>query len=240
MDENSSVVFKATNNGLILIMKDEDDFEKTYDQIGKKLAAAGKFFKGASLVVKYRGKKLSSDEEEKICNLMSDKTEARIIAFEEDTNYEPNADLNVLENSFNIEENNKPASYIKKFFFKGIEEGITKFYRGTVRSGQLLNFNGNVVILGDVNPGAEVQATGNIIIMGTLRGTVHAGMDGNKEAIIAALSFQPVQLRIASVITRPPDDVEDKGSMVPEVTYIPEIAYIKEDMVYIERLLPQR
>ncbi|HHY23721.1 MAG TPA: septum site-determining protein MinC, partial [Clostridiaceae bacterium] len=175
MEENSSVVFKATNNGLILIMNDEYDFEEIYAQVEKKLAAAGKFFKGASLVVKYRGRKLSADEEEKICYLMSEKTEAKIIAFEEDCNY----DSNILENSFDFEENDKPVSYIKKFYFKGIEEGVTKFYRGTVRSGQLLNFDGNVVILGDVNPGAEVEATGNIVIMGTLRGTVHAGMDGN-------------------------------------------------------------
>lgn len=230
VEENSSVVFKATNNGLILIMNDEYDFEEIYAQVEKKLAAAGKFFKGASLVVKYRGRKLSADEEEKICYLMSEKTEAKIIAFEEDCNY----DSNILENSFDFEENDKPVSYIKKFYFKGIEEGVTKFYRGTVRSGQLLNFNGNVVILGDVNPGAEVEATGNIVIMGTLRGTVHAGMDGNKEAIIAALSLQPVQIRIASVITRPPDDAGEKVPMVPE------IAYVKEDMIYIERFLSQR
>ena len=230
MDENNSIVFKATNNGLILLMKEDEDFEKIYDQVEKKLASAGRFFKGASLVVKYRGKTLSPDEAERISQLMSDITEAEILAFDEDTNHDPN----VLENSFDIEENDQPVSYIKEYYFKGIEEGVTKFYRGTVRSGQLLNFNGNVVILGDVNPGAEVQATGNIIVMGTLRGTVHAGMDGNREAIVAALNLQPVQLRIASIITRPPDDTGVKGPMVPE------IAYVKEDMVYIERFLPQR
>lgn len=230
MEENGIVIFKATNNGLVLIMKKEDDFDEIYAQIEKKLAAAGKFFKGASLVVKYRGRKLSADEEEKICQLMSNKTEAKIITFEEDTNY----DQNVLESNLSFEENDKPAFYIKKFYFKGIEEGVTRFYRGTVRSGQLLNFNGNIVILGDVNPGAEVEAAGNIIIMGTLRGTVHAGMDGNKESIIAALSLQPVQIRIANVITRSPDNAEEKAPMVPE------IAYVKDDTIYIERFLIQR
>lgn len=114
MSENSSVVFKATNNGLILIMKDEDDFEKIYAQVEKKLAAAGKFFKGASLIVKYRGKKLSTDRAKKISSLMSDKTEAEVIAFEEDTNYDPDA----LEDGQDIEETDKPISYIKKFILE--------------------------------------------------------------------------------------------------------------------------
>ncbi|NSW89507.1 MAG: septum site-determining protein MinC [Firmicutes bacterium] len=230
MDENSSIIFKATNNGLILIMKEEDDFEKIYEQIGKKLTAAGKFFKGASLVVKYRGKKLLQDEAEKLCRLMSDKTEAEITAFEEDTDYDPK----ISEDGVEVEENRGAIPYVKSYYFEGIEEGITKFYRGTVRSGQLVSFNGNLVILGDVNPGAEVQATGNIIVMGSLRGIVHAGMDGNKEAIIAALNLQPVQLRIANIITRPPDEIKGKGPIAPE------IAYIKDELVYIESFLPQR
>ena len=230
MEENKSIIFKATNNGLILIINEADDFEKIYRQVEKKLNAAGRFFKGASLVVKYRGKKLTQDEEEKLCRLMSEKTEAEITAFEEDKGY----DAKMPEEDFEIGENNGAVSYTRSFYFRGIEEGITKFYKGTVRSGQLISFNGNLVILGDVNPGAEIQAAGNIIVMGFLRGIVHAGMDGNKEAIVAALNLQPVQLRIANIITRPPDETESKGAMAPE------IAYIKDEQVYIERFLPQR
>jgi septum site-determining protein MinC len=230
MEENNSIIFKATNNGLILIMNESDDFEKIYEQVKKKLNAAGRFFKGSSLTVKYKGRKLTEDEEEKLCRLMSEMTEAEIKSFEEDKDY----DMKVPDKNFEVEENNEPVLYISSFYFKGIEEGITKFYKGTVRSGQLVSFDGNVVILGDVNPGAEIQATGNIIVMGYLRGIVHAGMDGNKEAIVAALNLQPVQLRIANIITRPPDGTENKGAIVPE------IAYIKDEQVYIERFLPQR
>ncbi len=119
-------------------------------------------------------------------------------------------------------------------FFKGIEEGRTKFYRGTIRSGQLITFDGNLVILGDVNPGAVIEATGNIVVMGLLRGVVHAGSDGNKEAIVAALGLNPTQLRIADIITRPPDE---KGTSANQV---PELAYVKGDMLFVERFLPQR
>lgn len=115
-----------------------------------------------------------------------------------------------------------------------MEEGITKFYRGTVRSGQLVNFDGNLVVVGDVNPGGEIIATGNVVIMGSLRGIVHAGANGNKEAIVVALNLQPTQLRIADVITRAPDEKDTGGQFTPE------LAYIKDDIVYIERYLPSR
>ncbi|NLC69587.1 MAG: septum site-determining protein MinC [Clostridiaceae bacterium] len=230
MEDNNNIVFKATNNGLILIMNESDDFEKIYGQVEKRLNAAGRFFKGSSLAVRYRGKKFTEDEEEKLRRLMEEKTEAEIKSFEEDKGY----DVKIPDKNFEIEENDEPGQYFSSFYFRDIEEGITRFYKGTVRSGQLISFNGNVVILGDVNPGAEIQAAGNIIVLGYLRGIVHAGMDGNKEAVVVALNLQPVQLRIANIITRPPDGTENKGAIVPE------IAYIKDDQVYIERLLPQR
>lgn len=119
----------------------------------------------------------------------------------------------------------------EKQCFKGIDEGITKFCRGTVRSGQMIDFNGNVIIIGDVNPGGEIKATGNIIVLGSLKGLVHAGSDGNKKAIVVSLNLQPTQLRIAGIITRPPDEKGSKGLIIPE------LAYIKDDKIYIERFL---
>lgn len=97
----------------------------------------------------------------------------------------------------------------------------------TLRSGQSIQYNGNVVVMGDVNPGAEVVATGNIIIMGVLRGVVHAGAAGNEEALVLAFRLQPTQLRIASHITRPPDGESLESDQ-------PELARIKNGVVTIE------
>lgn len=225
MAENG-VTFKATVNGLIIVMKEEDDFETTVLQIDRKLESSGRFFKGASLAVKYRGKKLTPDEEKKIVDLMEEKTGAQIQSFEEYTE-EPLAQQTV-----------KPAqskSKMKKhMYFKGVDEGEAKFYRGTVRSGQLVKSEGNLVVIGDVNPGGEVCAAGNVVVMGSLRGIVHAGSDGNSEAVVVALNLQPMQLRIAGIITRSPDERETRNSFVPE------LAYVKDNLVYIERFLPQR
>lgn len=224
--EESIISFKATVNGLILIMREEDDFEVILEHIEKKVATSGKFFKGASIGVKYRGKKLSDVEERKISALLAAKTGAEIKSFEEDA--EP-PERNQAPEMEQVRERPK----MKMLYFKGIDEGMTKFYTGTVRSGQLVTFQGNVVIIGDVNPGGQVEAAGNVIVMGSLRGIVHAGADGNKEAVIAALNLQPTQLRIADVITRSPDVKETRTVLIPEM------AFVKDELVYIERFLPQ-
>ena len=92
--------------------------------------------------------------------------------------------------------------------FNGIYEGKTKFIRKTVRGGQSVNFPGNIVIIGDVNSGAEVYAGGNIIVLGSIKGNVFAGTTGNSKAIIAAFSLQPEILKIGDIITISPDDSE--------------------------------
>lgn len=83
MEENV-ISFKASVNGLILIMREEDDFETVLEHVEKKLESSGRFFKGASLAVKYRGRKLSTAQEQQIAELLTKKTNAEIKSFEED------------------------------------------------------------------------------------------------------------------------------------------------------------
>lgn len=103
----------------------------------------------------------------------------------------------------------------------------TILIKRTVRSGQCIQFDGNVVVMGDVNPGSEIIASGNIVVMGALRGVVHAGATGNEEATVSAFKLQPTQLRIANHITRAPDG----DYPIPEH---PETARIKDGVVVIE------
>lgn len=115
--------------------------------------------------------------------------------------------------------------------FDGVNEQQTVVVQRTLRSGQSVRFNGNVVILGDVNPGAEVTAAGNVVVMGVLRGMVHAGATGDQNAVVVAFRLQPTQLRIADYIARSPDG-EFGG---PER---PEIARVKDGTVTIEAFPP--
>ena len=91
--------------------------------------------------------------------------------------------------------------------------------RRTVRSGQAVQHPGHVVIIGDVNPGAEVIAGGDIVIWGKLRGVVHAGASGDDQAVVCALQLRPTQLRIGSHIARTPED-EEKAIVRPEMAFV--------------------
>ena len=91
-------------------------------------------------------------------------------------------------------------SSIKRAFEKEIAVSETKFHRGSLRSGQKLETEGSIVIIGDVNSGAEVIASDNIVVLGALRGLAHAGAKGNTQAIIAAGLLDTVQIRISNIV----------------------------------------
>lgn len=114
---------------------------------------------------------------------------------------------------------------IKKVFSEEIESSETKFYRGSMRSGKKVEYEGSIVILGDVNAGAEIVAGENIIVLGILRGIAHAGAKGNKKAMIAAAQIEAPQLRIANLVKEMQKEEEPSRK-----TY----AYIKEQEIVIE------
>ena len=102
-------------------------------------------------------------------------------------------------------------------------------HRGTVRSGDRISSNGNLCIIGDVNPGAIVSANKNIYVWGKLLGIAFAGKGGDKKASIASLYLKPVQLRIADVIAIGPKDKPK--------SYYPEIAVIDQKTIAINPYL---
>ncbi|HSL44158.1 MAG TPA: septum site-determining protein MinC [Anaerolineales bacterium] len=91
----------------------------------------------------------------------------------------------------------------RKFSVEDLGEETALFLNRTLRSGTRVEFSGHVVVLGDVNPGAEIVADGSVMIWGRLRGMVHAGAKGNKNAVICALDLSPTQLRIADEVAAP-------------------------------------
>lgn len=115
---------------------------------------------------------------------------------------------------------------IKKAFSQEIKDSKTKFYKGSLRSGQRIEYEGSIVVIGDVNAGAEVIAAENIAIIGGLRGLAHAGAKGNKKAIIAANKIECPQIRIADKIKEfEQEEKEEKFKY----------AFINdEDMIFVE------
>jgi len=105
------------------------------------------------------------------------------------------------------------------------------FHYATLRSGQQIIHNHSIVIMGDVNNGARVEAGGNVIVIGKLKGVVHAGLNGTDNAYIVALDMKPVQLRINNSYGRASDEAMNETSSTQ-----PQIAYVEDGMIAIETI----
>ena len=119
-------------------------------------------------------------------------------------------------------------------FLRRQEESTGQFYKGTLRSGQVLECESSVVIVGDVNPGAKIVARGNIVVLGSLDGNAYAGAAGNSESFVAALHMNPIQIKIADVIGRSEDKSPLERLRGRKKQLEPQVAYIKEEAICID------
>lgn len=108
----------------------------------------------------------------------------------------------------------------RKFAVEDLGEETAMLLHRTLRSGTRIEFAGHVVVLGDVNPGAEIIAEGHVMVWGRMRGMVHAGSKGNRKAVICALDLSPTQLRIADQVS---------AALNPQAQPRPEIVRINND-----------
>ncbi len=198
---NLSVEIKGITVPALKIKLDEKkSIEENIKEIENKISSA--FFKGSVCVLDTGNLILSEEDRKKIENLL-EKHNSKILGYKN--------------------------TYREKISLPEIKEKKSlKIVSKTVRSGQRIEYDGDILIIGDVNPDAYIIASGNIIVMGALRGIVHAGANGDETAVILALKLMPQQLRIANYITRSPDEAEE-----PEY---PEKAYIDEGQIVIEKI----
>ena len=203
----TDVLFEKKDNKLVITLDKDADYLDIKAKLSQILEASSDTFLGITGTIIVKGRRLLGNEETEVRNIIAEKTELEI-KFEKPKQM----GLATIDNIFN----------------KDTTISTTKVYRGTIRSGQRIEFEGSVIILGDVNGGAEVIAEGNVVVLGTLRGFAHAGAKGNRSAFVAAESISPTQLRIADVIMK--HEIV-KGDM--ELGY--EIASIKMGEIVIEK-----
>lgn len=221
MDEY--VTFKGNKNGLHIILCEKARFEDILLRLEKKLNSAKNFFKGCSVTVEHGSRVLDEHQRALIKDILISGNGISDVTFATGTY------------SF-ITDDGAPSTGQRQPLVHGfntIAEGVSRFYRHTVRNGQRISYDGHVIIIGDVNPGGQVSASGSIIVLGALRGIAHAGVNGDRNAVVVAFSLQPTQLRISDIITRSPDGDSTKPDC-------PEIAYIKDDTLIIEPCVPAR
>ncbi|HHY13505.1 MAG TPA: septum site-determining protein MinC [Thermoanaerobacterales bacterium] len=198
------LILKGTKDGLLITsqnIKDISEFEKKLSERFKK---SKDFFVGADVIIDLGEMEFSIEDKQKIIEII-----------------EKDHFMNLKE----IRNYNCRQRFLKKE--PSIPATNTFFVKKTLRSGQKINYDGNIVILGDVNPGAEIIATGDIFVFGVLRGIAHAGATGDNKAVVTAFRLQPTQLRIANKISRAPDGMVFTPSF-------PEVAFVKDERIYIE------
>ena len=132
--------------------------------------------------------------------------------------------LRINSTLLNIKNNNN------KTFLDPLSQKLDILHKGTVRSGDRISSNGDLFVMGDVNPGAIVSANNNVYVWGKLLGTAFAGENGNKNASIASLWLNPIQLRICEIIAIGPKER-------PKNQY-PEIAILEDNKIIIKLYEP--
>jgi septum site-determining protein MinC len=209
MYNNDGILIKGNKDGIntTIQMNKFACFEDMLQMLIKKLSKGKHFYKGTTLILKIDLKLINKKELEILKEALLTEIEIKDIALED------------IEKE--IEQVNEKETRI----FSGVYEGKTKFIRKTIRGGQSISYQGNIVIIGDINSGSEIYATGNVIVLGVIKGKVSAGTNGNTKAVIAAFLLQPEILKIANVIAMSPDDVEKPS--------YPELARIKDGSIIV-------
>lgn len=213
----NSVVIKGNKYGIIVMLDKNMPFKELLTDIAEKFKESSKFLGNSSMGITFEGRFLDNNEMRQVLDTIAD-----------------NSDLNIVCVVDNDEER-------EKYFKKSVEEHLNdltnndgQFYRGTLRSGQVIESEGSIVILGDVNPGAKVISSGNVIILGSLKGTVYAGVTGDSTSFVVALEMEPMQIRIGDYIARASDEVKKfkNKKNKPET----KIAFVENGNIYIEPL----
>ena len=208
-----SVMIKGTKNGITLVLDENEEYDVLKEKVEKKFSESAKFLGNAKTALAFEGKKLTDEQKNEILKVISDNTDLDVVC--------------ILDNS--DEANGKFAYAVNE---KVLEQmaGNAKIHKGNLRSGQSIETDTGIVVLGDVNPGASLISKGNIIVLGTLRGTAWAGVGGNKSCFVICSDMMPVQLRIGDIIARSPD--HQAGASVKET----KIAYLDNDQICISPL----
>lgn len=240
MQGKEAVVFRGDRDGVSLWVRHDVPISEVIDELQRKLSAASGFFAGATVRLA-AGQRLPDERETRLLHELM-KAYGMILVEDEDAVSTVQSGVSSKSGpSPNGTNGEKTVNSARRREGEGYALGahVQQELRGkscllverTLRSGQRIQYDGSVVVLGDVNPGADIIATGNVIVMGSLRGMVHAGARGDVEARVVALRLHPTQLRIAHYISRPPDDdVSEPGG--------PEVALIKDERIQIEQFEP--
>lgn len=210
--KKAPVVIKGNKSGIRLVLEPNLPFDELQKEVEQKFKKSADFLGNAQVALSFEGRELSEEEEAMLLQSIAEHSKLDVVC--------------VIDNDKKREE----------YFAKSLNERLMQinsnsgqFFKGNLRSGQVMEFETSIIILGDINAGAQVVSTGNVIILGTLNGIVFAGASGNEGSFIVAMKMNPVQLRIGDVIARSSDEKSEPPKE-------PQIAYVEDGRIYVDTL----
>ncbi|WP_287129582.1 septum site-determining protein MinC [Candidatus Cyanaurora vandensis] len=208
------VTFKGSSEGLRLLLPPDLSWEEVMQQLQQRLDAGERLWSGGfRVILECQDRLTDAPQLEQVAQLL---TSYQLTLGKVTTSRRQTAVAAAVA-GLNVEQQTPAVPVLMPW-------AEPLYLQQTVRSGVLVKHPATVIILGDVNPGAEVHARGDIMVWGKLRGLAHAGSDGNDRALIFALHLAPMQLRIAEYLARAPEGAPSDR---------PEVAYVRDENIHI-------
>lgn len=190
----NTVVIKGNKAGMTVFLDRNIPFDQLLEDVKEKFKETAKFWGSAQMTLTLEGRDLTAEEEFRIVNTITENSSIEVLCLLD-------ADANRIERC--------EKALNEKLMELSSHTG--QFYKGNLRNGDVLESEASIVVIGDVEKGARVLAKGNVIILGTLRGTVCAGVTGNRNAVVVAFEMAPVQVRIADLTLERSDKSRPMG-----------------------------
>ena len=216
---------KGYKSGPTFLFDDQASFPDVIHEVEQELARANGFFRDSPVILYFGARTLKKEEWRELREILhreglqpryavAEIQESRELLYKEG--------LPVRESLLAGGQEKKAAQV------EATKASNALYLRRSLRSGQKEVFDGDVVLVGDVNQGAEILAGGDAIVFGTVRGMIHAGYPDNREAVVVALNLMPLQLRIGPFIARADEGQNHRRAQRPEV------ARVRDERIVIE------
>lgn len=226
----SDVALKGERDGLAITIGPEGDFDEVCSAIVAHLERGGSFFRGARVLIDLGPRPLTAEQLETLRTLLSDHQ----VVLTALRGSDPATRAAALQMGLELPFLPTPITDAAEDYLPANSE-LALVVRRTLRSGQAIQHQASVIVLGDVNPGAEIIAGGDVLVFGALRGVVHAGAAGDERRVVCALELAPTQLRIGEHIARAPDEKRRRRRFpfTPKRLQ-PEVARVQNNAIIVE------
>lgn len=233
----SSVIIKGNKYGFQIVLNPALPFEELLREVAEKFRESIRFFDfSQSIAVSFEGRDLTQGEQNLLVDTIVENSGLRISYI---INGGKAVETEFAEALSDVREEEETEEELPG----GIEfpENLVgkngQFYRGTLRSGQKIEVDGSIVVLGDINPGAQIIAGGNVVVLGCLKGTVYAGYPEDRGAFVASLMMEPMQIQIGDCIARSPDQKAKKPKKKKNQKQLEaKLAFVENDSIFIETI----